>query len=491
MKPHVDILRRQGRPGSRRGFVLLAVLVFVMLLSMVTVSLLFRSRAEETAASASAGAEQAWAAALSGVEEALRAAATAVPGNDTWADDPAAFRGRLVTEDGADRWYFTVFSPGDSSSPVEIRHGLTDEARRIDLNHIGAADLAKIPRMTPAMAQALRQAVGIGPDAADPVDPLATIPDEAAGRADPGDDDVIPATVSTIDVVPVRTAGPLTSLDDLLGVPGFNWSLLHGEDANLNGRLDPNENDGDEQFPPDNKDNRLDHGMGQYLTVGSYERNRTRAGRPKIDLNDPSAPLPEAGLPASFTNYVAALRAAKVKLRHPAEVLEASVRSKDGQGKETEVASGITKEELPLVLDLFTTDAKERREGLVNIGTADALVLATLPGIDPALAETIVSTRGGLGADRRATIAWLFQEGVVDAARFKIIAPHITTGSYQFSFHVIGYGVPSGRYRVLDATIDVAGDVPRVTRLRDITRLGLPFKLVGDVLEEARSGASL
>ena len=494
MKPHVDILRRQRRPGSRRGFVLLAVLVFVMLLSMVTVSLLFRSRAEETAASASAGAEQAWAAALSGVEEALHAASAAVPGNETWTDDPAAFRGRLVTEDGADRWYFTIFSPGDSSSPVEIRHGLTDEARRIDLNHIGTADLAKTPRRTPAMAQALRQAVGTGPDDADPVDPVdpvATIPDDAVGRADPVDEDVIPATVPILGVLPVRTAGPLTSLDDLLGVPGFSWSLLHGEDANLNGRLDPNENDGDEQFPPDNKDNRLDHGMGQYLTVGSYERSRTRAGRPKIDLNDPSAPLPEAGLPAAFTNYVAALRAAKVKLRHPAEVLEASVRSKDEQGKETDVASGITKEELPLVLDLFTTDAKERLEGLVNIGTADALVLATLPGIDPALAETIVSTRGGLGADRRATIAWLFQEGIVDATRFKVIAPHITTGSHQFSFHVIGYGVPSGRYRVLDATIDVAGDVPRVTRLRDITRLGLPFKLVGDILEEARSGASL
>ena len=38
MKPSVDILRPQHRPGTRRGFVLLAVLVFVMLLSMVTVS---------------------------------------------------------------------------------------------------------------------------------------------------------------------------------------------------------------------------------------------------------------------------------------------------------------------------------------------------------------------------------------------------------------------------------------------------------------------
>ena len=120
-----------------------------------------------------------------------------------------------------------------------------------------------------------------------------------------------------------------------------------------------------------------------------------------------------------------------------------------------------------------------------------ATVLATLPGVDVALAETIVSTRTGLSPDRRATSAWLYQEGVVDAARFKVVAPHLTTGSFQFSFHVIGYGVPSGRYRVLDATIDLAGAAPRIIRLRDITKLGLPFKLVGDAEENPSSQASL
>lgn len=117
----MNVLRRHDEcaPGSVSrnraaaacpGFALLAVLVFVMLLSMVTMSLLFRSRSDETAASASAGGEQAFSVAMSGVQEALRVAASARDVGD-WLENPAAFRERLVYEDGSDLWRFTVFSP--------------------------------------------------------------------------------------------------------------------------------------------------------------------------------------------------------------------------------------------------------------------------------------------------------------------------------------------------------------------------------------------
>jgi hypothetical protein len=76
-----------------------------------------------------------------------------------------------------------------------------------------------------------------------------------------------------------------------------------------------------------------------------------------------------------------------------------------------------------------------------------------------------------------ATIAWLYQEGVVNADKFKEIAPSLTARSYQFHFDVIGYGIPSGRYRVLEVVVDVAPAAPRVIYLRDITRLGLPLDL--------------
>lgn len=480
---------RGPRRAGRRGFVLLAVLVFILLLSMVTISLLFSSRAGETAAAAGAGSEQAWLAALSGVQEALRVAASARPGDEEWADNPAVFREREVGEDGADVWRFTVYSPADSDSGGEVRHGLTDEARRINLARPGAADLTRIPRLTPAMNTALREVLGGSPAAGT----SAAAPGPSAVAGLPPDPPVEVATTSGagpwVDSIPEpgpgqgagqgmpAWRGPLASVTDLARVPGFGPALVFGEDANRNGRLDPNENDGDEQFPPDNRDGILDHGMAQYFTLDSREPYRTRAGLPKVDLNDPAAAIPAEGLPASFPLYINALRAAGQRLGHPADTLEAVARVKDEQGREVEVASGIGREELPLVLDRFTAGGPGRPEALVNVNTAGASVLATLPGLDFALAETIVSTRSSLGPDQRASTAWLFREGLVDAARFRTLAPHLTTRSYQFTFQVIGYGLPSGRYRLLEAAIDVSGDEPRLLRLKEITGRGLPFAL--------------
>jgi DNA uptake protein ComE-like DNA-binding protein len=479
------------------------VLVFILLLSMVTVSLLFRSRSEETAASASAAGEQAWLVALSGVQEAMRVAAAAQSVGD-WRENPAAFRERIVFGDGADIWRFTVYSPGDSEALTEVRFGLTDEAGRVNLNHPGGADLAKIPRLTPDLVRALQFATGQSNSTAAATTPS---PSETPGTAltgePPLEEPAAPPDFAT-DLVPAdtnapaffltansRPVGPLASLEDLLRVPGFTWPLLFGEDANRNGRLDPNEDDGDENFPPDNKDGRLDHGMAQYFTVAAYDPERSSARKLRVDLNNPAEVLPAgvSEMPPAFTNYVAALRTANVKLTHPADVLEATLKVKNEQGQEVEVASGITKEELPRVLDLFAAEWTGRRAGLINVNTASSIVLATLPGVDLSVAESIVSARASLRPEQRQTIAWLLTEGLMDADSFKRLAPHLTAQSYQFSFHVIGYGLPSGRYRVLEASVDVAGSEPKLTGLRDITRLGIPFKLRSETLEKPREGA--
>ena len=482
--------------GARGGFVLLAILVFIFLFSMLTVSLLFRSQGEETAAAAGTGSEQAWSAAMSGVEVALQVAAAAAPGSIDWQDNPAAFKQRLVYEDGADQWYFTVYSPAGSDALMEVRYGLSDQASRYNLNHPGKAEIGKIPRVTEAMAAALHQYLGQpgGSNAAGlslPVPaPTPSPPAEAADEALPSAA-TAPATLSMLGGAP---SGPhqLATLDELMLVPGFTWPLVHGEDANMNGRLDANEDDGDETFPPDNHDGRLDHGMGQYFTVESYEIDRSNAGAARVNLNDAKAALPPGDFPAALTNYLAALHTANQKIGHPADLLEATAAVKNEQGIETQVSSGITKEELPRMLDLFTADEEGRHDGLININTASATVLATLPEVDAALAETIVSTRTAMNPDRRSSIAWLYQEGVVDAARFKALAPNLTARSYQFHFQVIGYGLPSGRYRVLEACIDVAGSQGKVTYLRDITRLGLPFALkVEAATAPAGEGAAL
>lgn len=437
------------RPSA---FVLVAVLVIVMLLSMLVISLLFRFQAEDSAASASVGAEQAWAAALSGVEEALRVAGAARSTAD-WLENPAAFRDRLVFDDGGERWFFTVFSPGGGETLGAFRFGLADEASKLNVNALGDANLEKLPRVTPTLAAALLDFL----DEDDTPRPEGAEQDYYSGLARP---------------YTIRN-GPLASLDELLLVRGFTAELLHGAVAVRDGGVNS-------EAPPAAGDARPMRGLSQFLTIASYDPDTADDGTYRINFNSPEAVLPEVELPPAFTNFLAALQTNGITLSHAADLLEATLPVKDRKGLEVEITSGIGKAELATVLGLFTASAELQTDGLINVNTASLAVLATLPGVDDALAESIVSARRSISPERRTSIAWLYQEGVVDAAKFKALAPLLTARSYQFTFQVIGYGLPSGRYRVLEAGIDVAPGTRRITYLRDVTRRGLPFTLGGE-----------
>jgi hypothetical protein len=103
-------------------------------------------------------------------------------------------------------------------------------------------------------------------------------------------------------------------------------------------------------------------------------------------------------------------------------------------------------------------------------------VLAALPGLDEGLAERIVSARSSVTPEKRATIAWLFTEGALEAAPFKEVAPYLTARSLQFEFNVVGYSKPSGRFKALEVAIDLGKPAHSITRVRDLTRYGLPFQ---------------
>jgi hypothetical protein len=104
-------------------------------------------------------------------------------------------------------------------------------------------------------------------------------------------------------------------------------------------------------------------------------------------------------------------------------------------------------------------------------------VLQTIPGINEAKAELIIQTREALSAELKRSPAWLYSEGVLTAEEFQRAVPHITTRSLQYRFNVVGYALPSGRYRVYEVVIDTADKEPQIIYLRDITRFGLPFAL--------------
>ena len=394
-----------------------------MLASMVALSLLFRVKAEQTATGASAAGDQAWAAAMSGVEEAVRVARTAE--SETAADDgeenPRAFQDRLFYDDGTERWFFSIYSPALDETATEPRFGLTDEAGKLNINHAHQAEVEKLPGLTTALAQAARDYIDF----------------DNAERPDGAEQEYYSALARPYEI----RNGPLDTLDELLLVRGFTPRLLYGEDANMNCRLDLNEDDGEERPPSDNRDGRLDLGLRRYLTVSSYEFDNDHDGAPRTNLNNPGDPLPGVELPAALTNFIAAFRQAKGRVGHVADLLEATFKFKDAAGREVAMPSGVGPEELPLLLDLFCATDDAEVKGLVNINTAPAAVLQTVPGIDEPLADAILAARKSLSFERRRSIAWLYQEKLVDAARFKQLAPFLTARGYQYSFRALGYGL--------------------------------------------------
>lgn len=80
----------------------------------------------------------------------------------------------------------------------------------------------------------------------------------------------------------VMRNGPLSAVEELLLVPGMTNLIFVGEDANHNGELDDNEDDGDESPPDDNEDGKLQLGIRDFLSVQSGLSNE-RIGKPNLN----------------------------------------------------------------------------------------------------------------------------------------------------------------------------------------------------------------
>jgi DNA uptake protein ComE-like DNA-binding protein len=458
----------------RRGVVLVAVLIVAALVAVIAASVMFRMRAEVAASAANTRGEQASEAALSGIARAVTVLKASAGDSKLWYDNPDLFQNVLVADDASNKWYFTVYAdpPEGQTTP---RYGLTDEASKINLNTAPQAVLLALPNMTAELVDCLLDYRGGGTEP----------------RADGAKQDYYDQLPSPY-VIP---QGPLSTLEELFLVKGFNAPAVWGEDANFNGILDPNEDDGDATFPPDDHDGRLNTGLRGVATVYSSEPNTDQSGKARVNISGDAAALKSIpGISQETAQFIQLYRAEGNTFKHPSELLELRYQLKEapkdvpGLKQGSWIESKVTGAELATVLDRLTiaTDPKKPITGLVNVNTAPPEVLAALPGLDPNLAQQIVDARRDMESDAKASIAWLYTQNLLDAAAFKSVAPYLTARSYQYTVRCIGFGVPCGRYRVIEAVVDVSGKSPRVVYLRDISRLGLPFALDVDSMERSQ-----
>ena len=95
---------------------------------------------------------------------------------------------------------------------------------------------------------------------------------------------------------------PFETVDELRLVYGAHLYILYGEDVNLNGVLDPNENDGDVSPPSDDQNGRLDPGILEYVTVYSHEPSTTTNGTARVNVGDLGNPAQASQLRALLQN---------------------------------------------------------------------------------------------------------------------------------------------------------------------------------------------
>lgn len=144
------------------------------------------------------------------------------------------------------------------------RVGVEDAHAKININRMTQDDLMELPNMTEDMAAAILDWI----DEDDSVRELG---------AEKGYYAQLPTPYEPRN-------GPIQSLRELELVAGVRPEYVRGEDWNLNGRLDPNENDGDATWPDDNADDKLDAGWSEWITTESVDEGIAYSGDARLNL---------------------------------------------------------------------------------------------------------------------------------------------------------------------------------------------------------------
>ena len=288
---------RSAAPRARRGMVLLIVLVVIVLLSLGAYTFSEYMVIATRATAYNGKSIQARALADSGVEYVSVVLADRANLNTVGLyHNPALFQAQLLLESAqpAGRGRFTVIAPveGDPTSR-HVRFGLVDESSKLNLNSIAA--LVPAPTATTTTSNT-STSTATTEETTGLANPLMGLPgmtleiseaifdwiDEDTEQRDHGAENEHYQSLTP----PYECKnGKLETLDELLLIRGVTPLLLFGEDANRNGLLDPNENDGPLTAPLDDADGFLNRGWSAYLTVYSRELNLQSDRTSKIDVN--------------------------------------------------------------------------------------------------------------------------------------------------------------------------------------------------------------
>jgi type II secretory pathway component PulK len=509
----------QTRKPPRRGYVLFAVLIVIVVLSLSAYRYSDAMGTEYRASVRNSELAQARMSALSGLHYAAGTLTDPI-GNlgGNFSNNPEMFAAVEVGPGNPVRGgsRFTLMNIADNGGlngqRYDLQYGVADESAKININ----AAIIKDPTGT-ALYNALMALPNMAPEYADCIVDWV---DADSSPRNAGAEDSDYSAMSP----PYRCKnGPLNSVDELLLVRGITPQLLYGNDKNRNGQQDPGEDDGTE----------FNRGWSEFLTCYGRDINVDSTEQPRFNINEPDIQILASNLYSlvgqevadyilyfriSGTSQAAGSGGNNVRVA-PASALRTLVETaiNNQQKLNRKLSSVLTvygtqiqlpatpappgmpappptvvpcplndpavlKQVLPLLMDRASTSANYELPPRVNVNNASREVLQALAAIGgntitTADIDACLAAKANQNPTDVAylTGAWLVSSGAMDPAKFKTIEPFITGRSYTYRAQSVGYFVNGGPVVRLEAVIDTGLGMPRFLYFRDLTDLGRGF----------------
>jgi type II secretory pathway component PulK len=497
---------------QRPGYVLLAVLIVIVVLSLAAYRYSDMTNSESKATQNILQNAQAKALADSGIYYAMgllsdpNAYANTLGGNPF--NNPGAFQNQAVDLGNGKTGYFSIMcldytQVGNTSLP--LIYGVIDESSRINPNALMQIDTTGTVAYNMLTSQSTQAGLNM--------------PDELANSIlDWIDSDSTPRTggaeTSTYEeFMPTSYQcknAPLDSVEEMLLVNGMTPLQFYGPDLNRNGYLDGNESTLSTTYTP---------GYAPFLTVYSRSTNVSSLGTPRIYINGNnlqtvytqlngvvsqemaayvvayralSPPPPNSKAATATGNAAASLVQTMLNGNSPPraqraiasiyQLIGTSVLIPGGRGGGTIFPCPISGPnaagtDLPALADQATTVNSMYLPARINVNTASPTVLNGLPGLTTDDVNNILSARPPVGSSGAAdptfsNTAWLYTTANISAIKMIALERYITAQTQVYRIQAFGYFEKGGPVARVEAVVDTNGGQPRILYYRDLTDLG-------------------
>ena len=325
------------------------------------------------------------------------------------------------------RGEFTVFRRGRQDEGGGILYGVSDEESRLNVNTATTNELMQLPDMTPDVAASVvawRSPTNV------------VLPGGAEA----------PYYASLQPPYQPRN-GPFETVRELLMVRGVTRQLLFGDDVRQDGFLPTTAIAGNDLSGAGNQAGDVDAGWAGLVTVDSSINNVSASGQARVDIQTAGEAALTAvpGITPEIARVIVAYRG-QHRFQSIADLLDVTAPQtrnqtaprpgnrnvRDPNASQTQSAGPtvINENLLMDIADRLTANSSQNLPGVININTASLDVLDCLPGLNPDLAQAIISYRQSSGFFPN--IAWLLKVPGMTQDIFKQVAPLVSARSETY-----------------------------------------------------------